>query len=468
MESELPLNWRVAKDSDGKEYYFNELTGETSWSVPQDSKPKAAPAAAEPTPVHPSISADADEFAPAEAPPVVQPPMFGNPGKRTGGAGSSGLSATLGTGVLPRVQIIIFCSVVVLFQSIMVMPAAPAVAADQGAVAGRMLQDVNASSPPPPPPASPPSVTAEPVVSDAPTSCAIGAVGDGAAESYGISVGVISIVASAAFLAVAKYRPHVFSNWVMPKLKAELSISHLYAIFMAAWWIPAAAILTFGAPFTGTSNAYFATWAATVTSVLLLSKSFARVQVAMKSMSEIRGDVNVKSLAGLALASAIVLLAAIEWVGYTGEATFALLASMISCVLASLLYYLVDRKKASRPVKKALGALLLIMWTICVAVLTFDGPFLGARAHAHAHAHGRTRAQSRRPTPMRARLSRIHRQRSHALLPPSCSRRRGRHGQRLLRHVVRLLLLRLLCVPGVLRRPVAARCRHQLVLLFAI
>ena len=35
MEPVLPPNWRSAKDADGKEYYFNELTGETSWKVPE-------------------------------------------------------------------------------------------------------------------------------------------------------------------------------------------------------------------------------------------------------------------------------------------------------------------------------------------------------------------------------------------------------------------------------------------------
>ena len=31
----LPTNWRMARDSDGKPYYFNELTGETSWNFPE-------------------------------------------------------------------------------------------------------------------------------------------------------------------------------------------------------------------------------------------------------------------------------------------------------------------------------------------------------------------------------------------------------------------------------------------------
>lgn len=33
MDTSLPPNWRSARAADGKEYYFNELTGETSWTV---------------------------------------------------------------------------------------------------------------------------------------------------------------------------------------------------------------------------------------------------------------------------------------------------------------------------------------------------------------------------------------------------------------------------------------------------
>lgn len=33
MDPALPPNWRSARAADGKEYYFNELTGETSWTV---------------------------------------------------------------------------------------------------------------------------------------------------------------------------------------------------------------------------------------------------------------------------------------------------------------------------------------------------------------------------------------------------------------------------------------------------
>ena len=33
-DEDLAPNWRAAKAADGKEYYFNEVTGETSWTKP--------------------------------------------------------------------------------------------------------------------------------------------------------------------------------------------------------------------------------------------------------------------------------------------------------------------------------------------------------------------------------------------------------------------------------------------------
>lgn len=210
---------------------------------------------------------------------------------------------------------------------------------------------------------------------------------------------------------------------------------------MVLWWTPAAAILTFFSPFTQTSNAYFATWIATITVYLMLSSAFTRVQVcaasprarpcvaqpsladalgrctfsacaspaqvAMQSMSAIQEDANVKALAGLALSSAVVFFGSLEYLGLPadadidgdgettlieqqmfdalllemsgvkGEATFALIAGLLSLITAVALYYLVDRKKVGPPVKKGLGASLVLLWVIAAAVLTFDGPFYG-------------------------------------------------------------------------------------------
>ena len=68
----------------------------------------------------------------------------------------------------------------------------------------------------------------------------------------------------------------------------ELSITQLFALFLVAWWLPAVSILTFFSPFTKTSNAFFATWVATLTSILMLGATFTRVQVSMKSMMAVR------------------------------------------------------------------------------------------------------------------------------------------------------------------------------------
>ena len=56
-----------------------------------------------------------------------------------------------------------------------------------------------------------------------------------------------------------------------------MTIMQLYALFMFLWWATAAAILTFFDPFRVTTNAYFAIWAATIASTLLLSTSFQKV-----------------------------------------------------------------------------------------------------------------------------------------------------------------------------------------------
>ena len=62
-----------------------------------------------------------------------------------------------------------------------------------------------------------------------------------------------------------------FSNYEAPKVK--WSAQQLFAVVLALWWTPATFVLTFFAPFTNTSNAYFAIWAAMITTVLMLAVS---------------------------------------------------------------------------------------------------------------------------------------------------------------------------------------------------
>ena len=59
-DKSLPPNWREARDSDGKAYYFNELTGETSWTFPEGGSGAvtAAPAAIGSQEVMPQVQAE--------------------------------------------------------------------------------------------------------------------------------------------------------------------------------------------------------------------------------------------------------------------------------------------------------------------------------------------------------------------------------------------------------------------------
>jgi len=329
-ETELPPHWRSAKDADGKEYYFNELTGETSWKVPgsEDAATK------KPTTPSAVVAADASEFAPAaEAPIQIVPAKIGG-GKRTGPA-FGGVSGTLGDGVFPRILIIIFCSLVVLISS--------------SAAVGRK---------------------------DTANALAGVAVMNGAAEEFGVAVGTISLIFCCFIVLFAKYKPDKFSNWTLPKVKGEWSMLQCFTAFLVVWWGAGAAVLTFFSPFTSTSNAYFAVWAAFAASVLMCTSAFQRASSAFGRASSLREDANVKSLVGLALASAVVLFSCIEYVGLgDGKATFGLIVGCTSTLLATILYYLVDRKKAGIPLKKLFAALFVVLWIASAVVLTFDGPF---------------------------------------------------------------------------------------------
>ena len=235
-EIALPPNWRAARDSDGKEYYFNELTGETSWIVPEDAGASAPPAMVESGLA--SAAADSSEFAPrAEPASMMSASGFGAEG---GGRGRSSsyaeFESLMGERVLPRLLLIMFCSFVVMLQS----------------------------------------------------SIELGRGSEKGTRSYGIAVGSISLAFSLGLFVFAKLRPSKFSNFVVPKLPGELSLLQLFAIFQVLWWTPAMIVLTFFNPFTATTNAYFAAWAALVASLLILGDCFARVGDKFRELSASR------------------------------------------------------------------------------------------------------------------------------------------------------------------------------------
>lgn len=79
------------------------------------------------------------------------------------------------------------------------------------------------------------------------------------AEGYAITVGVISF-----FVSLAR---------VFFESKMSHKASMVVHVFLAVWWSVATLITTFGNPFSAVGNGYFGTWAALISSVLLLKHS---------------------------------------------------------------------------------------------------------------------------------------------------------------------------------------------------
>ena len=160
-------------DSDGKEYYFNELNGETSWTIPTASEqPKPAGT------TDPAAAGDNSEFAPSNpASMTINVPDYGagnGRGRSSSMPDLSGLAGLMGERGLQRVLVITVCSVVVIIQASIFLD--------------RTL-------------------------------------GDGGPEAYGVAVGSVSLGFSVVTLLIAKKYPSTFSEWSVPKVRGELTSS---------------------------------------------------------------------------------------------------------------------------------------------------------------------------------------------------------------------------------------------------
>lgn len=306
-EVALPPNWRAAKDSDGKEYYFNELTGETSWVVPQaDAVQQSGAADVEEVAVE-----DDSEFAPpreGNGPhSMMSVPDYGgdSSGKRPRSSSYyAELEGLIGESVLPRLVIVCVCSFIVMLQSAVELSKASSAGLDTGP------------------------------------------------RSYGVACGTISLAFSLGLLIFAKLKPSVFANFVIPRLPGELSIMQLFAAFLVAWWIPGMIVLTFFNPFTTTENSYFAAWVALIASLLILGDQFQRVGDKFRELSQsrIHSDAPAKSLVGFCLACVIVFCSCLEYVGEgVGQATFGMIVAIVSAILAALVYWLTEKGKIGAP-----------------------------------------------------------------------------------------------------------------------
>jgi len=207
MSGELPPHWRTAQAADGKEYYFNEMTGETSWTKPDEvnaEQGRSSPA---------TVSVPIDETPRSRdiGDINVSPATMGGGGD---GRGSSGGGPAQATGPLaalaphtPKLMIIMVASFVVMLQA-----------------------SIEYSHRDP--------------------------LADSGIGAYAVSVGTVSLILVLLLFLLAKQKPEKIGGETVRKL----TLLQLAAGFFFVWWGVGCGILTFHAPYQSTSNAYFACW----------------------------------------------------------------------------------------------------------------------------------------------------------------------------------------------------------------
>jgi hypothetical protein len=169
---------------------------------------------------------------------------------------------------------------------------------------------------------------------------------------YGLTVGLISLLLAMFLIVFAKLKPAMFSNFVIPKVPGELSIMKASTILFVLWWTPGTLILTFFNPYTTTGDSYFAAWAALIASLLILVDSFTRIGEKFKQVTSMRTrqEPQNQSLAGLAIASSVMTLASLQYIGAGFKAAvFGLIVGLISVVCAIIMKVGTDRGRIGAP-----------------------------------------------------------------------------------------------------------------------
>ncbi len=256
----LPPNWRSAKAADGKEYYFNELTGETSWTFPSGNG-AAAPSAPEDIKVSVPPALVSEEKGPSAAADEPPPDDFNDALERatepqeppSGGGGVRGLGAAMGP-ELGKMLGILVASFVVMLQS-------------------SIKFDLVAAE----------SIPAQPNL------------------AYSVSVGTVSFAMVLIYLLLSKFATRQVASVTLPlpRGRGPVTVPQLFALFFALWWLFGTIILTFYGPWTTTSVSYFACWIALVASAQACATSFTRVSTVFRSLSATAYDAKVMPRARL-------------------------------------------------------------------------------------------------------------------------------------------------------------------------
>lgn len=180
-------------------------------------------------------------------------------------------------------------------------------------------------------------------------------------KNYGFSIGCIAIIATCLCLV-----PNPYID----------KYSILLNYFLFGWCFIGACFMTFGqGPFDETGNGYFASWALSVFSAMILGVSNIPGQV-----RQITAGMN--EMIGLGACAIVVLIALMtdfkEWGYYArGEMVFAIITSILTILAVSNFAY--ARLKGIESIKEfefPSLAVFACFWIIASCLTTFRGPFL--------------------------------------------------------------------------------------------
>jgi hypothetical protein len=145
--------------------------------------------------------------------------------------------------------------------------------------------------------------------------------------------------------------------------------------FLFLWWVAAVIVLTFFGDFTTTDLAagYFATWGAFIVAILSLVHVSSSFETGLdKTLESVR-----KPLFFLIIASLVVMGASIgpcsPRSACSGYSAYAVVASVISLVIAIVLFFIPSR--VERRAMRWVAYFLVIWWIFAAACLTLGAPF---------------------------------------------------------------------------------------------
>jgi len=343
-DEDLAPNWRAAKAADGKEYYFNEVTGETSWTKPAPPPQRVEPLVSDGADVGAGNGVGNDVAArdmPGSLAPRAgaadSPDRFGSPSSAP--SGSSPGSGPLGP-FMPKLVILLAASFVVMLQAA-IEDGKEQCITSQEATSGGNCTPHNKSL-----------------------------------VSYAVAVGAVSLLVLLGVLACARLRPELVGEkkFAMPRGKEAKPI-HLLSGFLLLWWAIGCGILTFHEPFKNTSNAYFACWVALLVSMLLGVDSYAAMHVAWKQYEDAAADLTTYFLLIMLLASFVLFLASLDYVSDSSQGAWGFSCALITALLTAVYMAGRSRNKLTVPVSKVLTGLIFALWVFGAGVLTFDEPF---------------------------------------------------------------------------------------------